>query len=186
MESAVRKLVSRSAGEADPDGEDVAFAQDGDVEAFERLYRRHAARVNSLAEWMLDTAETEDVLQDIFIRAWEKIGTFRGQAAFGTWLHRLAVNVLIRHRRRTRLRDQRYVTDDGVSDATAGRWDGFHLRNEIESAVSALPRRMREVLVLHDMEGYKHREIARLLGISQGTSQWNLHAARERLRAYFE
>jgi RNA polymerase sigma-70 factor (ECF subfamily) len=183
---AVRKQAGPSDSAGDPDSADAALASAGNVAAFERLYRRHVNRVNSLAEWMLGSSDTEDVLQDIFIRAWERLVTFRGESAFGTWLHRLAVNVLLRYRQQSRLRQERFVSDEDSVRSARARRDGLHLRTEIESAVAALPQRMRDVLVLHDVEGYKHREIASKLGISAGTSQWHLHAARMKLREHFE
>ncbi len=181
-----RKQADPSGSAGDADSADVALASAGNVAAFERLYRRHVGRVNSLAEWMLGSSDTDDVLQDIFIRAWERLVTFRGESAFGTWLHRLAVNVLLRYRQQSRLRQERFVSDEESVSSARGRWDGLHLRTEIESAVAALPQRMRDVLVLHDMEGYKHREIAAKRGIAAGTSQWHLHAARMKLREHFE
>ena len=186
MTIVARKRVSGADTAGDADMADVALAGAGDLAAFERLYRRHVGRVNSLAEWMLGSSDTEDVLQDIFIRAWERLVTFRGQSAFGTWLHRLAVNVLLRYRQQVRLRQDRYVSDEESIHAHPARPDGLHLHTEIESAIASLPQRMRDVLVLHDMEGYKHGEIASMLGISAGTSQWHLHAARMKLREHFE
>ena len=97
---------------ADPDAPDVHLARDGDLDAFGRLYSRHAPRINSLAEWMLGTTDTEDVIQDVFVRAWEKLSTFRGDAPFGAWLRRLAVNVLLRYRERTRTHEERFLPDD--------------------------------------------------------------------------
>jgi DNA-directed RNA polymerase specialized sigma24 family protein len=90
---------------AEVDAIDVPLAVSGDTHAFERLYRRHAPKVNSLARWLLSRDDVDDVLQDVFIRVWEKLATFRGQSAFGTWLHRLATNVILRDRERYR-RDQ--------------------------------------------------------------------------------
>jgi RNA polymerase sigma-70 factor (ECF subfamily) len=170
---------------AQADATDVESAVRGDTRAFERLYRRHAPRVNSLAHWLLSRDDVDDVLQDVFIRVWEKLDTFRGQAAFGTWLHRLATNVILRHRERYR-RDERRgsgsafeAADTPASPATPG------LRIDIEAAVDRLPDRARQVFVLHDMEGYKHEEIAQLLTISVGTSRSQLHHARMALRSFF-
>lgn len=181
----LRSPGSRSRGAPDPDAQDVALAQNGDIPAFERLYRAHVARINSLAGWMLGSRDTEDVLQDIFLRAWNKLGTFRGEAAFGTWLHQLAVNVVLQHRERLRVREGRYVADDEAIAAAPARDEGLFLYTEVESAIAGLPPRAREVFVLYDMEGYRHHEIAEMLGISAGTSRWQLHSARVALRHYF-
>jgi RNA polymerase sigma-70 factor (ECF subfamily) len=172
--------------ETDPDAQDVELTLGGDLEAFERLYDKHVARMNSLAEWMLGSTDTEDVIQDIFVRAWEKLSTFRGDAPFGAWLRRLAVNVLLRYRERVRTREDRYVLDDGSIQSAAAPSGNLHLYTELESAIWRLPVRVREVLVLHDMEGYKHREIAEMLGISAATSRWHVHAGRLMLREHFE
>ena len=151
------KRISRSAEtEPDPDAPDVTPARGGDLEAFERLYERHAARMNSLAEWMLGTTDTEDVIQDVFVRAWRKLSTFRSDAPFGAWLRRIEVNVLLRYRERQRTYEERYVPDDESLHSAAAHGGDLHLYTEIESAIWRLPMRVREVLILHDMEGYKH------------------------------
>jgi RNA polymerase sigma-70 factor (ECF subfamily) len=171
---------------ADPDATDVRLACDGDLDAFGRLYSKHVPRINSLAEWMLGTTDTEDVIQDVFVRAWERLSTFRGEAPFGAWLRRLAVNVLLRYRERARTHEERFLPDDGSLHSAAAPGGDLHLFAEVESAIWRLPMRVREVLVLHDMEGYKHREIAQMLGISAATSRWHVHAGRLMLREYFE
>ena len=186
MNRLVRRNVPQNEIEPDPDAPDVKLAMGGDLEAFERLYDKHVARMNSLAEWMLGTTDTEDVIQDVFVRAWEKLSTFRGDAPFGAWLRRLAVNVLLRYRETTRTHDERYVLDEESLQGAAAPGGDLQLYTEIESAVWRLPLRVREVLVLHDMEGYKHREIAEILGISAATSRWHAHAGRLMLREYFE
>lgn len=170
----------------DPDAPDVAAARDGDLEAFERLYDSHIARMNSLAEWMLGSTDTDDVIQDIFVRAWEKLATFRGDAPFGAWLHRLGVNVLLRYRERLRTRQERFLSDDAALENAPAPADGLQLYTEIESAIWRLPQRVRDVLVLHDMEGYRHKEIAKLLGISPATSRWHAHAGRLMLQEYLD
>jgi RNA polymerase sigma-70 factor (ECF subfamily) len=175
----------RSGGEPDPDAHDVSLSQNGDIVAFERLYRAHGARINSLAGWMIGSWDTDDVLQEIFLRAWNKLGTFRGEAAFQTWLHQLAVNVILQHRERLRLREGRYVSDEQALAAAQARDEGLQLYTEVEQAIALLPPRAREVFVLHDVEGYKHHEIAEMLGISANTSRWQLHSARGTLRHYF-
>jgi RNA polymerase sigma-70 factor (ECF subfamily) len=170
---------------AEIDAMDVEFAVNGDMEAFERLYRRHAPRVNSLARWLLSRDDVDDVLQDVFIRVWEKLDTFRGQSAFGTWLHRLATNVILRQRERYR-KEQSRGSGSGLepADLPANRVTPG-LRIDLETAVDRLPQRARQVFVLHDMEGYKHEEIARTLSITVGTSRSQLHHARMALRSFF-
>ncbi len=170
---------------AQADAIDVDLAVNGDTQAFERLYRRHTPRVNSLARWLLSRDDVDDVLQDVFIRVWEKLDTFRGQAAFGTRLHRLATNVILRQRERYRKDEKRgsgsvlEVADMPASPVSPG------LRIDIEAAVDRLPERARQVFVLHDMEGYKHEEIAQVLTISVGTSRSQLHHARMAMRSFF-
>lgn len=169
---------------AEVDAIDVPLAVSGDTHAFERLYRRHAPKVNSLARWLLSRDDVDDVLQDVFIRVWEKLATFRGQSAFGTWLHRLATNVILRDRERYR-RDQSkgFGAELEPADLPA-KSAATGLRIDIEAAVDRLPERARQVFVLHDMEGYKHEEIARALKITVGTSRSQLHHARMALRAF--
>ncbi len=164
------------------DADDVTRAVAGDAEAFERLYRGHVARVTSLARWMLGSDDVDDAVQDVFIRAWQKLGTFQGQAAFGTWLHRLAVNLLLRRRERRAVHAGRHQPADLVLETHAAPPVTPDLRVAIEGAVATLPDRAREVFVLHDMEGYKHEEIAAMLGIDAGTSRSQLHRARLALR----
>src|SRR6266480_3954355 len=143
-------------------------AQQGDRAAFEALYR----------------AQAEERTQDAFVRAWERLATFRGESAFSSWLYRLTVNEVLLGRRAERRREQRVVTTDDpaalerLRDATAG--PGIAL--ELERAVAALPPGAREVFVLHDVEGYRHEEIAELTGIAVGTSKAQLFRARRLLR----
>jgi RNA polymerase sigma-70 factor (ECF subfamily) len=160
----------------------VTLAAAGDHAAFERLYHRHAARVTSLARWLLDTSEVEDAVQDVFIRVWQKLGTFAGQSAFGTWLHRVAVNLMLRRRQTMGIaRKRHHATDEPIFEA-AGPRERPDLRVAIEGAVDKLPAGAREVFVLHDMEGYKHEEIAQMLDVDPGTSRSQLHRARMLLR----
>lgn len=171
---------------ADADAVDVEFAISGDSRAFERLYRRHVPRINSLARWLLGDDDVEDVVQDVFVRAWQKLGTFRGESAWGTWLHRLATNVILRRRAKRRTRADRFsgsLADLARSSATTS---SPGLRVDLEAAVDGLPERARQVFVLHDMEGFKHQEIADALGISIGTSRSQLHHARMALRKHLE
>jgi len=174
----------RTAGPATEDLGDVALASKGDGQAFERLYRRHVARIRGLACRMAGVAAADELTQDAFVRAWEKIRTFRGESQFGTWLHRLAVNVILEDRRGVA---RRRVVQDGVSagveNASVQPVDAaFSI--DFEAAVDRLPDGARHVFVLHDVEGYKHHEIAALAGITVGTSKGQLHRARMILRKH--
>ena len=164
---------------------DAALAAQGDMYAFERLYREHSARVHTLARRMVGNEEADEVTQDVFVRAWQRLGTFGGRSAFGTWLHRLAVNVMLSHRKTLAIRRGRF-TEDTVIDTLASRAPAPELAMDFEAAIGTLPEGARRVFVLHDVEGYKHEEITRLLGISIGTSKSQLHRARMLLRAHLE
>lgn len=165
---------------------DAVLAAQGDARAFERLYRAHVARVHSLARRMLTPAEADDATQDVFVRAWQKLGTFRGASAFGTWLHRLAVNLLLARRQTLGARRARHEDDDVVLERIAASNPAPHLRMDFEQALAQLPDRARQVLILHDVEGYRHEEIGELLRISPGTSKSQLHRARMAMRALLE
>lgn len=169
---------------ADLDRTDVALATSGDHAAFERLYRRHAPKVTSLATWLLDAGEADDAVQEVFIRVWQKLHTFAGQSSFGTWLHRVAVNLMLRRRQTLGIARQRHLGDETTLDTLSAPVDRPELRIAIERAVEKLPNGAREVFVLHDMEGYKHDEIAELLEVDPGTSRSQLHRARLLLRQH--
>ena len=165
----------------------MALASAGDATAFERLYRAHVARVHGLARRMLGSAdEADEVTQDVFVRAWNKLGTFRGESQFGTWLHRLAVNVILAHRSRRSTERSRWLEDEAAVDLAPARHAPAGLRQDLEAAMARLPGGARQVFVLHDVEGYRHEEIAERLGISSGTSKSQLHRARMALRTLLE
>jgi RNA polymerase sigma-70 factor (ECF subfamily) len=166
------------------DREDVALAAGGDVRAFARLYGTHSARIFNLARRMTTSESAVDLTQDIFLRAWEKLGTFRGESAFGTWLHRLAVNVILARRAALRTERSRFSDEEGVLDAVAAKPGRAELGMDFERAVEHLPEGAKTVFVLYDVEGYQHEEIATILGISSGTSKAQLHRARMILRRY--
>jgi RNA polymerase sigma-70 factor (ECF subfamily) len=170
------------------DEADASLAAHGDHAAFERLYRGNAARIHSLARRMAGEGGADDLTQEVFIRAWEKLGSFRGEAAFATWLHRLAINHILSRRQTTRRREERQVDGEGVIDRVAAKQvAGAAARHvDLERAVARLPEGARRVFVLHDVEGYKHEEIGGLLGITTGTSKSQLHRARMILRGYLE
>ncbi len=166
------------------DRSDVPLAARGDAAAFERLYHRHVARVSALAKWLLGDDEVDDAVQEVFIRVWHKLDTFAGQSAFSTWLHRVAVNLILRRRQHRGGRRQRFVADETATAALPARASRPDLRIAIERAVDQLPAGAREVFVLHDMEGYKHEEISAMLGVDPGTSRSQLHRARMLLRRH--
>ena len=161
----------------------VRRATSGDVQAFEVLYRRHGARVHG-AVWRLsgmNEARAEELTQEAFVRAWQKLASFRFESAFTTWLHRLAVNVALMD---LRSRDPEDALPNDALEAAAGHVTPFCAgeRADLESAVAMLPPRARAVLVLHDVEGWKHEEIGRELGMAVGSSKAQLHRARGLLR----
>ena len=171
---------------ADAETADVALAASGDARAFERLYRTHVARVHSLVRRMLDADEADDLTQDVFVRAWQKLPTFRGEAAFGTWLHRVAVNVILARRKAVGAERGRFAGSDETLEGVPARRHAPETTVDFDEAVSRLPDRARQVFVLHDVEGYTHEEIGRMLGVVPGTSKSQLHHARMALRSYLD
>ena len=163
---------------------DVALAAGGDAHAFERLYRAHVGRVHSLVRRMLGGRDADEVTQDVFVRTWHKLHTFRGDAAFSTWLHRLAVNVVIEKRRSYAIWRERITDDPAALDLVTVAPARADLRVDFEEAIDRLPAGAREIFVLHDVEGYKHREIAVMLEITAGTSKRQLHRARMLMRKH--
>ena len=166
---------------------DVMRSAAGDTAAFERLYARHVARVHGLARRMAGPEAADELTQDIFVRAWQKLGTFRGDSSFGTWLHRLAVNVIVERFRTLGVQRDRFIGDgeDTLQRLPSLRGSG-DFRMDFEAALERLPAAARRVFVLHDVEGHKHHEIATLLGISPGTSKSQLHRARTLMRGHLE
>jgi RNA polymerase sigma-70 factor (ECF subfamily) len=171
---------------ADSIAADSALAASGDATAFERLYRTHVARVHTLVRRMLDADEADDVTQDVFIRAWQKLSTFRGESAFGTWLHRLAVNVVLARRKSVGIERGRFINEPEPLDGLRSKPVTPELSMDFEEALANLPEGARQVFVLHDVEGYRHEEIARMLGVVPGTSKSQLHHARMALRRHLE
>ena len=164
--------------------DDVALAAAGDASAFERVYRTHVARIHNLTRRMLGNHEADEVTQDIFVRTWQKLGQFRGDSAFSTWLHRLAVNVVIERRRSFAIQRERMADDPSALDLVTVAPARADLTVDFEHAIEQLPPGAREIFVLHDVEGYKHREIAVLLDITSGTSKRQLHRARMLMRKH--
>lgn len=164
---------------ADPHAADVAAAKAGDRRAFERLYRACVGRVYAVCLRMTaDPAAADEATQQAFVDAWRALGDFRGDAAFATWLHRIAVFAVLAEARR-RARGPVAV---GAADEKGRTPTPPGAKVDLERAIAELPDGAREVLVLHDVEGWSHDEIARALGVTEGTSKSQLHRARGLLR----
>ena len=167
----------------------VSRAQHGDVDAFGELYREHAGRVFALCVRMTgDRIQARELMQDVFVRVWERLGSFRGDASFGSWLHRLAVNVVLTGARTDRRREARVTLAEDLGAAESGRgWPGVAGTTDpgtgidLERAIAALPPGARSAFVLHDVEGFSHAEIAELTGLAEGTIRAQLHRARKLL-----
>lgn len=192
QDSQVSKLESQQTADM-PEKEAIARAQRGDASGFERIYQLHSSRVYALCLRMLgNTAEAEDLAQEAFLLVFRKIGTFRGDSAFSTWLHRLTVNlVLMRRRRKTPHETSLDEASEPDSNRRApqgefarpdvlltGSLDRLHL----ERALAKLNPFQKLVVILHDIQGYKHTEIAKIMDWSTGNSKSQLHRARIRLR----
>lgn len=171
----------------------IRLAQQGDAPAFERIYELHRRRVYSLCLRMVsNTTEAEDLTQEAFLQLFRKIATFRGESAFSTWLHRMAVNVVLMRLRKKKLPETSLdeATDpddegDGPRRDFGGpdlRLSGAVDRMNLQHAIEELPQGYRAVFVLHDVQGYEHNEIAEIMGCSVGNSKSQLHKARMRLR----
>jgi RNA polymerase sigma-70 factor, ECF subfamily len=162
----------------------VREAQAGSVPAFERLYREHAPRVYALClRLAADRVQAEELTQDVFVRAWQKLESFRGESAFGTWLHRLAVNEVLGRRRADGRRGARVMIAEDLTIFESARVPAQEgARLDLEAAVATLPEATRTVFVMHDVEGYTHEEIANLTGRAEGTCKTLLHRARKMLR----
>jgi RNA polymerase sigma-70 factor (ECF subfamily) len=169
--------------------DNIRRAQAGDVDAFEILYREHSGRIFALCLRLKagDSSDATELMQDVFVRAWRRLGTFRGECAFSSWLHRLAINTMLENARGDRRREARVLAIDDTSRLPgAARNSGVDLRMEMEEAVASLPKGARLAFVLHDVEGYQHQEIAQQLGVSVGTVKAQLHRARRLLRDKLE
>jgi RNA polymerase sigma-70 factor, ECF subfamily len=160
----------------------VHRAQQGDVDAFESIYRASAPAVYALCRRMTsDEREARDLVQDVFVRAWERLTTFRGQSSLATWLHRLAVNVVLEHLRTTKRDATRLIDgDDSTIRGHAPDTDA-NTRLDLDTALTKLPGGARIVFLLHDVEGYSHDEIAQMTGIAAGTARTQLWRARRAL-----
>jgi RNA polymerase sigma-70 factor, ECF subfamily len=164
----------------------IERARQGDSEAMGQLYERHAARVYAIVRRLAgDDATAEDLAQEAWMRVFRALPSFRGEARFTTWLHRVAVNAAL-HGQRTSRRRGLLSFPGAQLPEMPGRPDQPLLRLQLERAIDRLPGGMRRVLVLHDVEGYKHEEIAEMLGISAGTCKSQLFKARAKLRELLE
>ena len=162
---------------------DVAAAQRGDVVAFERLYHACAGRVMALSLRLTgNQPAAEELMQDAFVRAWEQLPAFRGDSAFSTWLHRVTVNAFLQATRSDRRRgahEEQTDEPDALPALSLSADPGDRI--DLERAIARLPRGARTAFVLHDVEGYKHEEIAALSGIAAATVRAQLHRARRLL-----
>ena len=167
----------------------IRRAQAGDVDAFELLYRAHAGRVFALCLRLQggNSADATELMQDVFIKAWRRLATFRGDCAFSSWLHRMAVNTMLENARSDRRRVARVLPMEDTSLLPgAARSSGVELKMDMENAIASLPKGARLAFVLHDVEGYQHQEIAEQLSVSVGTVKAQLHRARRLLRERLE
>jgi RNA polymerase sigma-70 factor, ECF subfamily len=166
-----------------PESSALEAARAGDTRAFRTVYETHVARVHALCLRLTgDGGLAEELTQDVFVRAWERLGTFRGESAFGTWLHRLTVNEVLMARRTARRRERRVEIHENPPDAPSR--SGPHVEDamDLERAIARLPEGCRTVFVLHDVEGWRHEEIAAMNGTAVGTSKAHLFRARRLLR----
>ena len=170
---------------SDADSELIQRAQGGDSRAFEELYRTHVDRVYGLCLRMsADRERAEQLTQDTFVRCWEKLGTFRGESRFSSWLYRMAVNVVLNDQRARKRRNLRLESTGDLGGY--GRAAPQGARDEtidVERALAGLPEAARTVLVLYGIEGYKYREIAEMTGLAEGTVKAQIHRARKLLEA---
>ena len=167
----------------------IRRAQAGDVDAFELLYREHSGRVFALCLRLQggDSADATELMQDVFIKAWRRLATFRGDSAFSSWLHRMVVNTMLENARSDRRRIARVLPMDDTSLLPGGaRSSGVELKMDMEDAIASLPKGARLAFILHDVEGFQHQEIAEQLSVSVGTVKAQLHRARRLLRERLE
>jgi RNA polymerase sigma-70 factor (ECF subfamily) len=156
--------------------------------AFEALYRRHTGRVLAICLRLTgDRVRAEEAVQDVFVRVWERLGSFRGESAFTSWLHRLAVNTVLHSVRGDRRRIARVApAEEGQLDWAAAAEAPVEQRIDLEDAIARLPEHVRTVVVLHDIEGFTHEEIATMTGAAPGTIRSQLSRARRILLQWLE
>jgi RNA polymerase sigma-70 factor, ECF subfamily len=177
----VRSMVSRTATVIPDEAAMVARARGGDSRAFEALYREHVNRVYGLCLRMTgNVSEAEDCTQEAFIQAWNKLGKFRGDSAFGTWMHRIAVNAVLGRIRKSKREQDRIQVVAETASSPASIGDSGELR-DLSDAIDRLPEGARHVFVLNAVYGYSHEESSNMLGIAVGTTKAQLHRARRLL-----
>ncbi len=191
LQAPASQVAPVTAAVVDPSLSDFALCQlasGGNLAAFEVIYQRYHRRTFSLTMRMTNnTSEAEDLTQEVFIQLFRKSGSFRGDSAFSTWLHRLTVNQVLMHFRRRSVKNEK-VSDDGEmpEQTVHGTANPNKMpvvdRIALKKAIGELPNGYRSVFILHDIEGYEHEEVARMMGISVGTSKSQLHKARLKLR----
>ena len=181
-----------SKGTSETRAEDAALAERlraADTTAYEELYRRYGSRLYGLAYRMMGrAADAEDMLQEIFLQVFRRVDTFKGDSALGTWLYRLAMNLCLDRLRSRAGRTERLTSS--VEDLREwrlpgrGAIDGHAVRIDMDRAIARLPEACRAAFLLHDVEGFEHQEVGRILGVSDGTSKSQVHKARLRIRAF--
>jgi RNA polymerase sigma-70 factor (ECF subfamily) len=177
----VRSMVSRTATVIPDEAAMVARARGGDSRAFEALYREHVNRVYGLCLRMTgNVSEAEDCTQEAFIQAWNKLGKFRGDSAFGTWMHRIAVNAVLGRIRKSKREQDRIQVVAETASSPASIGDSGELR-DLSDAIDRLPEGARHVFVLNAVYGYSHEESSDMLGVAVGTTKAQLHRARRLL-----
>lgn len=183
-------VIANSSKPATSDYDLAQASSQGDMAAFETLYERHHRRVYSLCLRMVaNSTEAEDLAQEVFIQLFRKLGSFRGESAFTTWLHRLTVNHVLMHFRKKGVKLEKTTEEGEIGEIQdliqgVGERPRFVDRIALDKAIAELPPGYRTVFVLHDVEGFEHEEIGKMLGVSTGTSKSQLHKARMRLREF--
>ncbi len=183
-------MIANSSKPATSDYDLAQASSQGDMAAFETLYERHHRRVYSLCLRMVaNSTEAEELAQEVFIQLFRKLGSFRGESAFTTWLHRLTVNHVLMHFRKKGVKLEKTTEEGEIGEIQdliqgVGERPRFVDRIALDKAIAELPPGYRTVFVLHDVEGFEHEEIGNMLGVSTGTSKSQLHKARMRLREF--
>ena len=182
------RTLAPPAPPADPVITSIRPVESTSPQSFERIYRDNSGRVYAICLRMTgDSVRAQELTQDVFVRAWKKLSSFRGEGEVAGWLRKVAVNLVLNAVRSDRRRTSRVETTDSLERLDRGRTDGSpETRVALERAIAALPEGARTVFVLHDVEGYKHEEIARMTGTAVGTSKAQLHRARRLLREALE
>ena len=164
----------------------IQMARNGDTNVFKRLFDTNVSRIYAFCLRMAMNRElAEEITQDVFVKAWEKLHTFRGESKFTSWLHSIAVNEFLMRKRSEKRFSQRFTTTDNIYQfdrGTNGSESHDHANIDLEKAISGLPEQAKVVFVLHDINGYQHKEIADMMNIEIGTTKAHLHRARKLLR----